>query len=183
MWRSIKSIFSKDRMKNIKTVETWDGHEWIRTTGQQEVENSIMKENHKRFHLTESTPWMQDNMVNQSGYTAEKIAATEVWQGTYDSRNVETREMEYNIRMFKNQGFSQINTAISRADFIAYWKKAKEKTASSVSGLHFGHYKAATDSNMLSELHAKMLHMSFNSGIPLHIWTEGLTCMLEKKKD
>ena len=53
-------------------------------------------------------------------------------------------------------------------------------TFSSISGRHFGHYKAATRSYHLSELHASFLHIVSISGICLHRWAKELTVMIEK---
>jgi hypothetical protein len=39
-------------------------------------------------------------------------------------------------------------------DFQSYWKVAKECISSSMSGIHFGHYKAASKDDCLSEKHA-----------------------------
>ena len=69
-----------------------------------------------------------------------------------------------------------------REDFIHCWGGSREKTASSLSGRHFGHYKAASRSHQLSELHASFLHIVSLSGICLKRWAKGLTIMIEKMK-
>ena len=69
---------------------------------------------------------------------------------------------------------------ISREDYQQYWKKAKESTSSSFSGLHFGHWKSAASYNFLSEIHSLFTEITISTGyIPLR-WTFGLTVMLEK---
>ena len=69
---------------------------------------------------------------------------------------------------------------VQREDFIQFWKGAREKTSSSLSGRHFGHYKAASHSHNLSEIHASFQHVASKSGIQLQRWAKGLTVMLEK---
>jgi len=54
----------------------------------------------------------------------------------------------------------------NKEDFIGFWKKAKEQTSSSFSGLHFGHYKTATQSPLLAEIHALMTQLAFSQGHP-----------------
>ena len=61
-------------------------------------------------------------------------------------------------------------------------EKSKEKTASSVSGIHFGHYKSVTNITILCNLHEGLLHLVFNFGAPLQRWSKGMSCMLEKKE-
>ena len=70
---------------------------------------------------------------------------------------------------------------ISAEDFISYWNGRKEKTSSSFSGLHFGHWKAAAQSKNLSIIHAKSIELAFATGTPLDRWIIGLSVMLEKK--
>jgi hypothetical protein len=50
---------------------------------------------------------------------------------------------------------------------------------SSLSTLHFGHYKAVIDEAKLCEMHAVF---AVNSGYSLKRWQKGLTVMLEKKQ-
>ena len=59
-------------------------------------------------------------------------------------------------------------------------KKVKEKTSSSYSRLHFGHYIAAADSEVLSKLHADKLTEIARRGIPLTRWKVGVTVLLGK---
>ena len=48
----------------------------------------------------------------------------------------------------------RISPMVTREDYQKYWKPSKEKTSSSYSGLHFGHWKAASESDYLLEVHA-----------------------------
>jgi hypothetical protein len=76
-----------------------------------------------------------------------------------------------------------IDTPFSREDFQAYWKKAWERASSSISGLHFGHYKAATINARLSEMHAVSVDIAIISEYSaLKKWQKGLMVMLEKRR-
>ncbi len=76
----------------------------------------------------------------------------------------------------------QISMVFIMEDFQAYWKKSKEQSLSSLSGLHFGHYKAAMYKDMLSKMHVVFIYIAMNSGyFPKH-WQQGLMVMPEKKK-
>jgi hypothetical protein len=76
----------------------------------------------------------------------------------------------------------QINTSFSSEDLHAYWKKAKERTSSSLLTLHFGHYKAVIDNDRLSKMHSIFVNIVVNSRYSPKHWQKGLTVMLEKKK-
>jgi hypothetical protein len=54
--------------------------------------------------------------------------------------------------------------------------------SSSLSTLHFGHYKVVTDDTKLCEMHAVFVDIAINSGYSLRQWQKGLTVMLEKKQ-
>ena len=57
--------------------------------------------------------------------------------------------------------------------------RAKEETASSKSGLHFGHYIAGASSDLISQYHAMRVSLAL-SGIGLEQWSKGLSVMPEK---
>ena len=56
----------------------------------------------------------------------------------------------------------------------------KERTSSSYSRLHFGHYIAAAKSETLSGLHAAKICEVSRRGVPLARWGVGVTVLLEK---
>ena len=59
--------------------------------------------------------------------------------------------------------------------------RAKEKTSSSVSTLHFGHYMAGAKSDKISYVHSFKTSISLKHGTPLGRWVNGLFVMLEKE--
>ena len=60
-------------------------------------------------------------------------------------------------RIWAKIGMGEMEIKVSREDFQYYWKRVKEKTALSFSGLHFRHYKAIVHSDILSRMHALKL--------------------------
>jgi hypothetical protein len=63
-------------------------------------------------------------------------------------------------------GNGSIDTTVSVYDFQDYWQGASEVISSSFSGLHFGHYKAASFDKKLSAFHAANLSACARKGIP-----------------
>jgi hypothetical protein len=70
---------------------------------------------------------------------------------------------------------------VTTVDFVHHWKTVKEKTSSSLSGRHFGHYKAASYSEILSQLHVDSINLTMSWGHPLSRWKSGVTVLLEKE--
>jgi len=58
-----------------------------------------------------------------------------------------------------------------------HWKRSREGTSSSMSGLHFGLWKAAAESDTLSEIHTEI---TVSTGHSPRRWHQGLSVMLEK---
>jgi hypothetical protein len=71
---------------------------------------------------------------------------------------------------------------VNGSDFVEYWRTAKEKTSSSLSGRHFGHYKAASFSDTLTRLHVGSINLALWRGHPLARWQSGVTVLLEKER-
>ena len=185
-WRLIKRAEGRKRSGSVKDVEVMENGEWVRKSNKAEVEEGIMSENTKRFRLTNDTPVMSGQLLEDFGYLADTEAAEEVLAGTYDPPEDADEHTKALLSLLKQrvemlrQG--KIKTCIMREDFKRYWRGAKESTSSSISGLHFGHYKAAASSDTLSEFHAIMTDIAYNGGHPLQRWTKGLSVMLEKIK-
>jgi len=60
------------------------------------------------------------------------------------------------------------------------WRKAKERTASSLSGTHFGHYKSGTFSDLINAIHTALSVIPLKTGYSYHRWRKGINIMLEK---
>ena len=182
-WRTINKGRGKVQMKGVSEVKVMQNDEYITITEQDEVENAIMHNNSKRFHLAASTPLMERAAVNSIGYLANTEIANSIVEGNFEPAE---QLDEYTKKFLKFIGrrptLPQFNGRVSAADFIAYWKKAKEKTSSSMSKRHFGHYKAASKNNFLSNIHAKICDTAASNGISIDRWECGLTVMLEKIK-
>jgi hypothetical protein len=69
---------------------------------------------------------------------------------------------------------------ITPDDFKCFWRKINEFTSSSMSGVHYGHCKAAIQDEMSSEILALQLTVIARSSIPPENWSAGLQVMLEK---
>ncbi len=75
----------------------------------------------------------------------------------------------------------EVSDFISRDEYKQYWRYVvKEKTQSSASGVHFGHYKASSYDNNLSTLESAKLSLAAATGITLARWGTGITVLLEK---
>ena len=185
-WRRLNFSMQKQRGRSARVVsdEQEDG-EVVEYIGQSAVEQAIWNGIHnKRFYLAEQAPICQGPMREAFGYLATTIAAKQVLAGTYnyppdfDQATKEICESCARIRM--GVPANSVKTKVSHGEWAQRWSKAKEKTSSSESGLHFGHYKAAAQSSVVSHLHALKTSLALKRGFALERWSRGLSVMLEK---
>ena len=74
----------------------------------------------------------------------------------------------------QNKGVADL---ILRHENFIYWRTARERTESSASCLHFGHYMAQAFSKHLSKLKLMQLNIVLQMGLLLERWLQGLTVM------
>jgi hypothetical protein len=69
---------------------------------------------------------------------------------------------------------------ITPEEFKHFWKRVNKFTLSSMSGIHYGHYKAAIQDAHSTKMLAQQLTVIARSRIPPERWSVGLQVMLEK---
>ena len=152
---------------------------------EEEVQEVIFNEVHrKRYNLAEEAPICQGSLRGQFGYSATSPTARSVLDGTYEfppEMDAATRELFEEIaHIWGMVPSDSVNGLISRERWQQRWKKVKEDTSSSQSGLHFGHYIADTNCDYISQFHALQVSLALKKGIALERWSKGLSVMLEK---
>jgi len=65
-------------------------------------------------------------------------------------------------------------------EYIMGWLKAKEKTSSSPSGIHFGHYIAGVEEIVINKINRLMATIPMLTGTSPLRWRNTLNVMLEK---
>ena len=112
------------------------------------------------------------------------IAAHQVLEGSYNYTewfDEATKELcQACARIRLGAPARSDNTTIKHGEWSRCWSKANERTSSSESGLHSGHYKAAARSPIVSHLHALKMTLALKRGFALDRWSRGLSVMLEK---
>ena len=88
--------------------------------------------------------------------------------------------LEEIVRIWAQMEGGEVDIVLSVKDLQHYWQQAKEKTASSFSGLHFGHYKVIAASDFISKMHALKLTLISKIGLAHVRWVRGPSVMLEK---
>jgi hypothetical protein len=185
MWYVIKrtvkapqspSVLKVQQVINVKT------HEY---EVQENVENAIQQECEIRFSLAHSAPIMSTVLGKRFRYLSDKLLAKAIITGTYEiplgmdpATTLILEEIgRLGIKLVNKEGTEVI---ITPEDFKIFWKKVGKFTSSSMSEVHYGHYKAAIKYDISTKILAQQLTVVAQSGIPLESWSIGLQVMLEK---
>ena len=182
-WKRINCAMEKERGRSVGEVDVQreDGTIVTHNT-ESEVQETIWNEIHrKRFYAAERASICQGKMREDFGYTAVSPAAEAVLQGNYEyeeDADEYTRELlDECARIRAKVPRNSVNSLITRETWQTKWRRAKEDTSSSESGLHFGHYKAGAESDLISHFHAMKTSLVLKHGIALKRWARGLSVM------
>jgi len=138
----------------------------------------------ERFRLAFSAPCYRGGLFDDVGFIGDTAAARAILEGTYvyppDTDPATRLLLEEAAIIYATMPREEIATYVTVEDFQYYWQRANERISSSYSGLHMGHYKAASFDPHLSALHAQKLTLCARTGVPLGRWGVGLTVLLEK---
>jgi hypothetical protein len=156
-----------------------------------ELENTILRRNQVHARQSLYTPFAtQPNLSQAIDHTNPRNKIQQILEGTFLDENhnipLSTAEQQW-INELK-QGISEpMNTHITLHDFIHFLKQQKEKTASSFSKRHLGHYKAICQlaqggNTTIAETLIILINISISTSTPLTRWQQCLQIMLEKGK-
>jgi hypothetical protein len=82
------------------------------------------------------------------------------------------------IRLFQTLREDHTDITLGKSDFRHYWRKFKEKTSSSILGVHAGHYKSATFLDMATNFLSRKIMLIVRGGCPPEHWGHGLQVLL-----
>ena len=169
-WRRLKGAMATQRGQSVQRVQAEDdAGVMVEYTTQSDIENVIWKNiHHRRFYLAEEAPICQPPLREAFGYNAQTTAGRAVLAGTYDyPANIDpaTRDLMEEVHTIRNViPADSVSSIITGRQWSTYWKKAKEETSSSESGLHFGHQIASAHSPLLSHLQATRCSIALRRG-------------------
>ncbi len=187
-WRRLNFALGKNiHGWSIRVVQVEDGASRVIDNETEEgVQEAMFNEVHrKRYNLAEEALICQGELRGQFGYISTSPTVKTVLDGTYNfppNMDMATRELFEEIAQIQSiVPPNSVTGIILREQWKKIWKKVKEDTSSSQSGLHFSHYIVGADCNYISQFHALCVSLALKKGIALERWSNGLSVMLEKK--
>jgi len=145
------------------------------STTQEETEEMIFEETEYRFQLAIDAPISSTDLSSKLGNLADTEIAQQIIEGTFDIPEEIDEATAEILEEIGSMGIEMTNGSvsitISPEEFRQYWKRAREGTYLSLSGVHFGHYKAASHSAELSGFLAKQVTLIAQTGCPSKRWS------------
>lgn len=146
------------------------------------VEGAISAELSSRFGRAESSPLCNGDLFDLLGVYADTGTAAEILEGSFvpppTTEPATAIVLEEMGRIWEQIGEGEVSVVVTREDFQYYWRRAKERTSSSLSDIHFGHYKALAHDDYLSSIMARKISITSRSGKAPSRWTRGLSGMI-----
>ena len=184
MWYFINRSQKDPRCGSFHLVQRMVDGEVQDSTCQEDTEDFIFEEAKMRFQLAAEAPISSSTLREQLGYLANIEIAQQLVEGRYelpeDLDDATTLLLQEIGRVGIQLTNGEVKIDISPEEFQYFWKRIREGTASSYSGVHYGHYKAAAHSEKISQFLAKKITLISRTGCPPDRWSYGLTIMLEK---
>ena len=184
-WRSIQRVTKPNKAGTVTFVDQKqaDGTTTRHST-KATVEQAIADEILPRFSRASDAPICQGALFGLLGYGANTETAIEILEGRFtppDGTDGPTLLLLDEIaRIWSEMEEGNVNIVVTKDDFQHFWKRMNERTSSSYSKLHIGHYKSAAYSEELSKIHALKLSLISQTGSAPERWARGLSVMLEK---
>ncbi len=152
-------------------------------TTKEEIEPAIMARNQRHSRQALQTPFATNKILSDVIVPSKPDNMIEdILEGNFldkMSHTINLNEIENQwIMELKQRMDTEIDTNISVEDFKNYFKHRKEKTASSYSGRHMGHYKVLAELAGRDETIALILTTIINTAIitsrPLQRWKKSV---------
>jgi len=164
--------------------KTWKGP-WRSVTDPEEIANYICRMNTKQYNQAINTPFGSGYLADAIGFNIDQPGANAILSGTFEvSPSVSLLPETKRILKFLQEPrkpMPDFPTEITSEEFKTTYSIVKERTSSSVSGRHVGHYKAATQDLTISQVHASMMSLPFLVGFSPTRWRKVVDVMLEKE--
>lgn len=181
-FRKVAYVLGKQKGGSIMKIDIMQNGSRVSVTSKPAIEEACMQENESKYRQTENTPCMREPLRTALGIGTSQVSDL-ILAGTYTppaNTDTYTKELLRELQR-DNRAVTSYSPDISTGSFRNGWRKMKEPTSAGISGLHFGHMKACTYSNLLSNFEASISNIPFITGYSPPPWQTGILVMIQKK--
>jgi hypothetical protein len=184
--RAVKRVLSRSRC-GVTAIEALNPQgEWTIFTDKSTIEHNCIQDNIARFTQASHLPIMNAVSIQSIGWFADTCTAKNILQGSNSEREIQ--HLDASIQrlipyLYRPSPVKDVDCKISTAQYIHEWSRGREFTATGLSQIHFGHFKASCREEQLVELDRWMAEVSLCSGYALNRWKKGIDVMIPKKNN
>lgn len=158
---------------------------WEHVFDQESIEEVLLEYNHCSFRKASESQLGSGFIYDSLKFSSLSQAGSEILSGHLpESWNVHDPRLIEFLASFaipdQVKSAPLIQTHITEDDFIYGFKGWKEKTSTSSSGRHLGHYKAIIGDPALLSFHVKLLNLLVSNGMSLERWQNATNVLNEK---
>jgi hypothetical protein len=185
-WRKLNFVTGKKSTRSATTIQCDGlGGAIMEYCTRDMVERTIFSDVHKkRYTLAGEAPICNGAFLKDFRYMATTPASCAVLDSTYvppPGSDAATADLFREVAEIQKLVLANsVSFVITPEQWKQYWQVVNEKTSSSASGIHFGHYIVGCNSEMISHYHAAHVTVTLAHAIQLERWSKGLSVMLEK---
>jgi hypothetical protein len=159
---------------------------WSRINTKEQVEALLIDRNVEKFSHAGNTPFGYTALGDELGHTGDTLMADAIYNGTLEHISLTDHAIRAIVKQLRKHPLltKMISPVVTTEDFISCFVCVAEKTSSSPSGRHVGHYLACTDlkdelSGLLAAVHAAMISIPLAEGFCPELWRQAIDIMLE----
>jgi hypothetical protein len=166
--------------------KTWEGS-WSTLTKPSDIAIHVCAANHRQYNQANTTLFGTEPLASHIGYKADTAGAEEIINGCSLPQEMlhqllpETQALFNTLSALASNPKPDTANTIQVKQFQECYKVMDERTSSSPSGRHIGHYKAAITSETLSSLHSTMMSIPLVASFSPERWRQVVDIMLTKK--
>ncbi|KAL3785756.1 hypothetical protein ACHAW5_003598 [Stephanodiscus triporus] len=178
MWRRINRAIDTPSLGAIPFVQRVENGVVVDITNTEEMNKDIQTVTETRFDLSMSAPISMSSLQQRLGFLFDTDFANSLLEGEvqipWDVDDVTAIILDEIICLFAllREGHTVVD--LTADHFRYFWRRFKEKTSFSISGVHAGHYKAATYSKIITTFLATKITLIARGGCPPDRWGHGL---------
>ena len=140
--------------------------------------------NESKYQQCNHSPFLQEPLLSDFGYTGATPSADAVLDGTYQpppgTDDLTRLLLQHMARPPSISAHTTSPDWVSTEDHQRSWSRAKEYTSAGISGIHFGMYKAQAKDPEMAAYDASRRSIAYRCGEFFDRWNKGVDVMLLK---
>ena len=168
-----------------KVIAPDDEGNWNELDTRLDIERAALKEIQRGSTQTKGTTLTEEPMLNELGHLGIGPAADAILDGTYVPPHEVADDVGDILKSLKCPPTIRMQrqpSPITCEEHSSGWKKVRERTSSSPSGLHVGHWKCGSMDSNINWVNTSLANIPFLSGYSPKRWRHGINVLLEKSK-